>query len=386
MNEDHDDPTSAGTGVLAGFTIVLTSDRRSEEFAASFTRRGAIVLRAPTLRIVPTEDDAVLAAATRRIIDNPPDDLIVTTAIGFRGWIEAADAHGHAEPLIRTLTGTRILARGPKGRGAIRATGLSETWSAATETTLEVVEHLLAEGVQGRRIAVQQHGLPDDDLLDRLRDAGAELETFQVYRWGPSPDPTAVQRAIDAVCADTVDAVTFTSAPGCQALLDAAQATGQQPDLLHALRHNTIAAAVGPVTAAPLLDVGVSPLVPDRHRLGALVRSVTDHLTQHHTTRIETTAGTLEMRGHTALLSGSPLKLTPSPFAILRQLTARPGEVIDRATLLAALPGDGDMHALDVAVARLRAGMGEPNLIQTIIKRGYRLDVTASPRSPRPGT
>ncbi|MEI2732663.1 MAG: winged helix-turn-helix domain-containing protein [Dermatophilaceae bacterium] len=71
---------------------------------------------------------------------------------------------------------------------------------------------------------------------------------------------------------------------------------------------------------------------------------------------------------------------------MLRQLTARPGEVIDRATLLAALPGDGDMHALDVAVARLRAGMGEPNLIQTIIKRGYRLDVTASPRSPRPGT
>ncbi|MBI4939153.1 MAG: uroporphyrinogen-III synthase, partial [Actinobacteria bacterium] len=115
-------PASPGPAAepLAGFTIVLTSDRRSEEFAASFTRRGASVVRAPILRIVPTGEDAELEAATRRVVEAPPDDVVVTTAIGFRGWVESADAHGQADDLLRVLGNARILARGPKGRGAIR--------------------------------------------------------------------------------------------------------------------------------------------------------------------------------------------------------------------------------------------------------------------------
>lgn len=376
MTAGHDETTPAGASApLDGFTIVLTSDRRSEEFAAALARRGATVLRAPMLRIVPTGEDAVLEAATQRLVDNPPDDVVVTTAIGFRGWIEAADAHGQAEDLLRVLGSARILARGPKGRGAIRAAGLSEAWSAASETTVEVVEHLVAEGVRGRRIAVQQHGLPDEDLLDRLRAAGAELETFQVYRWGPSPDPTSVQRALDAVCAGSADAVAFTSAPGSQAFLDAAEASGRRPDVVRALRGDTVAAAVGPVTAAPLVEAGVTPLVPDRSRLGALVRALADHLVEHHVRRITTPAGVIELRGRRALLDGRCLQLSPSPLAVLKALARRPGEVVDRGNLLAALPAGGDMHAVEVAVGRLRTGLGAPKVVETVVKRGYRLVV-----------
>lgn len=376
MTQGHDGTApSQGSGPLEGFTVVLTSDRRSEEFAASLGRRGATVVRAPVLRIVPTGEDALLEAATQRVIDDPPDDVVVTTAIGFRGWVEAADAHGQAEGLLRVLAGARILARGPKGRGAIRAAGLSEAWSATSETTVEVVEHLLSQGVQGRRIAVQQHGLPDEDLLDRLREAGAVLETFQVYRWGPSPDPAAVQRALDAVCAGSADAVAFTSAPGSQAFLDAAEAAGRRHELLHALRGDTVAAAVGPVTAAPLVDAGISPLVPDRYRLGALVRTLADHLVENHVRLIPTRAGTIELRGRRVLLDGHCLPLSGSPLAILKALARRPGEVVDRPSLLAALPEGGDMHAVEVAVGRLRAGLGVPKVVETVVKRGYRLAV-----------
>ena len=50
----------------------MTSGLRSDEFAASFTRRGVTVPRAPILRILPLLEDVDLHAATLRIIDSPP--------------------------------------------------------------------------------------------------------------------------------------------------------------------------------------------------------------------------------------------------------------------------------------------------------------------------
>jgi uroporphyrinogen-III synthase len=47
--------------------------------------------------------------------------------------------------------------------------------------------------------------------------------------------------------------------------------------------------------------------------------------------------------------------------------------VLSRAALLHALPRGADEHAVEMAVARLRAGLGAPGVIQTVVKRGYRL-------------
>jgi uroporphyrinogen-III synthase len=61
-------------------------------------------------------------------------------------------------------------------------------------------------------------------------------------------------------------------------------------------------------------------------------------------------------------------------MALLRELARRPGEVRSRSELLALLPGGGgDEHAVEAAVGRLRAALGRPRLVQTVVKRGYRL-------------
>ena len=358
---------------LTGFAVVVTSDRRSEELVSAFTRRGASVLQAPTLRIIPLVEDHELVRATHDVINRPPDDVIVTTAIGFRGWMEGADAAGLAPQLSAVLGRSRLLARGPKARGAIRAAGLVEDWAAASETTAEVVDRLLAEGVEGRRVALQLHGTTDAGMVSRLVHAGAVVQQVPVYRWGPSPDPVAVQRAIEATCSRAVDAVVFTSAPGSQAFLDAAQAAGRLDDLVAALREDVVTAAVGSITAGPLTDLGLDVLMPDRFRLGALVRSVADHLSGTRVLVRQTSGGLLELRGQAASLDGRPLTLSPAPLAMLRALARRPGQVVDRATLLNALPGATDLHAVEVAVARLRAGLGTAGVVETVVKRGYRL-------------
>lgn len=363
-------------GPLSGCTIAVTAHRRADDLIASFERRGAKVLHAPTLQIVPAADDQPLIEATRRVIANPPDDVVVTTAVGFRGWVEAADTVGLAADLLSTLEQSRLLARGPKARGAIRAAGLVEHWSARSETTAEVVEWLRDQGVAGRKIVVQLHGLSDPSLQDALRAVGASVRGLEVYRWGPAPDPAAVERTIGQICAGGVDAVVHTSAPGAQALLDAAALNGQYDALVAALRTGRVLnACVGPITAGPFLTLGLEPLVPDRFRLGALIRIVTDRLTDENARSIETAFGQLVIRGAAAVLDGVVLPLGPGPRAVLAALVAAGGDVVSRPDLLAVLPGAEDVHAVEVTVNRLRTAVGRPELVRTVVRRGYRLAV-----------
>lgn len=135
---------------LAGFTIGVTADRRRDELAALLQRRGARVVLAPALRIVPLADDSALREATRACLDRPPDVLMANTGIGMRGWLEAAEGWGVAEPLRSVLSDAYVVARGPKARGAIRAAGLYDQWSPESESCDEVVEHLRQRGWPGR--------------------------------------------------------------------------------------------------------------------------------------------------------------------------------------------------------------------------------------------
>src|SRR4051812_41034386 len=112
------------TGPLGGFTVAVTADRRRDELAALLQRRGARVVVAPALRIVPLADDRDLQAATEACLRRPPDVVVANTGIGVRGWLEAAEGWGVAEPLRGVLSRAYVVARGPKARGAIRAAGL----------------------------------------------------------------------------------------------------------------------------------------------------------------------------------------------------------------------------------------------------------------------
>ena len=75
--------------VMAGCVVLVTADRRSGELASALTRRGATVRHAPALSIVPHEHDDELLAHTRELLAEPPDIVVITTGIGFRGWVEA---------------------------------------------------------------------------------------------------------------------------------------------------------------------------------------------------------------------------------------------------------------------------------------------------------
>ncbi|GAB2846626.1 uroporphyrinogen-III synthase [Streptomyces deserti] len=360
-------------GPLAGFTVGVTAARRADELGALLQRRGAAVLHAPALRIVPLADDSELLAATKEIIEQLPDIVVATTAIGFRGWVEAADGWGLGEELLSRLRGVRILARGPKVKGAIRAAGLTEEWSPSSESMAEVLDRMLEEGVEGRRIAIQLHGEPLPGFVEALREGGAEVVGVPVYRWMPPEDIGPVDRLLDATVSRGLDALTFTSAPAAASLLSRAEERGLLPEVLAALSHDVLSACVGPVTALPLQAHGIDTVQPERFRLGPLVQLLCQELPAR--ARSLPIAGhRVEIRGHAVLVDGELKPVPPAGMSLLRALSRRPGWVVARAELLRALPGAGrDEHAVETAMARLRTALGAPKLIQTVVKRGYRL-------------
>ena len=359
---------------LAGYTVAVTAARRAEEIGGLLERRGATVLHAPALRIVPLADDTGLHEATLAVIGTPPDTVVATTGIGFRGWMEAAEGWGEADRLRAALAQAVILARGPKATGSIRAAGLRERWSPASESSAEVLQRLLSEGpLHGRRIAVQLHGEPLHDFTDALRHAGATVIPVPVYQWTAPVDTGPLDRLLEAIAAGTVDAVTFTSALAATGLLRRALECGLRDELIGALRGPVAAACVGPVTAGPLLDHGIPATWPERYRVGALVRHVAEVLTER--APLLTAAGhRLEVRGSAVIVDDCLRPVPPGPMAVLRALARRPGWVVARADLLAELPGGGtDEHAVEAAIARLRSSLGAPDVVQTVVKRGYRL-------------
>jgi uroporphyrinogen-III synthase len=368
---------------LAGYTVGVTAARRAEELGALLERRGANVLHGPAIRIIPLEDDTELLRATESLLREPVDVAVATTGIGFRGWVEAAEGWGLGEALLTRLASARVLARGPKAKGAIRAAGLVEHWSPESEASAELLEYLQKSGVDGQRIAVQLHGEPLPEFVDALRALGAEVVEIPVYRWTGPADPAPLERLLDAVLAGQVDALSFTSAPAAASVLRTAESGGRLDELVDLLRSRVLVACVGPITAGPLSRKGIPVVQPARGRIGALVRELSVALPAR-ATRLTVAATALELRGQAVVVDGEPRPVPPAPMAVLRALAATPGHVLTRRALAGVLRRHSgrtdtvDEHAVETAIARLRAALGRPHLVQTVVKRGYRLPVDVS--------
>ena len=320
--------------VLAGCRVLVIAQRRSAELAAALTRRGAEVVVTPSLGVVSHIDEPTLLARSRDILQTPVDTFVATTGIGFRGWLETAETAGLVDELLAVLAAARLLARGPKALGAMRAAGLEVEWVAESETAAEVADLLVTEGVRGRRIAVQHHAAGDDGLDTRLTAAGADVVPLVVYRWGPPPDPRAVRDAVLQLADGRFDAVAFTSAPGAAAWLDeVARLDATDTVRSHVEQGRLLVAAVGPVTAEPLEVAGMRPVIPDRSRLGALIRRIVTDL-GNPARGVRTPSGILHVRASSVTLDDGTAEV-----AVTRLRQDGPPEVVHHGReRLRALP------------------------------------------------
>lgn len=365
---------------LAGYTVGVTADRRAAEQIELLERRGATVMHAPTIRTHPLVDEDALATATREAIAGPVDIAVLITAIGIRGWIEAAESLGLAEAVIDKLAGSEVYVRGSKAKGAASTLGLPVTW-AAPSSSAEVRDRLLERGVEGARIVVQLDGAGNEPILSDLQAAGATVVGVPVYRWALPDNIGPAVRLIRAIVDQRVDAVTFTTRTALTQLLAIAERENVESPLLKALGGTTRVVCVGPVCADTARRLGIKELIePRRARLGSMVYEFASHFESN---RVQ-----LDVGGHRLVIQGrlvaiddrEPLALTERERGVLLALARAEGRVLSKSDLLTAVwgPGERDTHLTEVVVARLRQRLeGASGVIETVHRRGYRL-ATAS--------
>jgi uroporphyrinogen-III synthase len=358
---------------LAGFTVGITADRRWEEQAELLKRRNASILHGPTIRTLPVGPDEELFDVTERLLVHPPDFVVANTGIGMRAWIAAAESWGLGESLIGMFNDSLVFARGPKASAAMHQSGVIVAAKASSERLDELIRMLIESNVAGRRVAFQRHGDESPEAMTQLRDAGAHVIEVPVYRWILPIDLEPALSLVDAIVTGNVQAVTFTSAPAVRNLFLIAEERGQAASVRASLNGKVLPMTVGPVCAAAALESGIlAPLVPERFRIGPMIRALTEAL---RTTGQQMTIGGVpaSFRGTDLCLGKALVALSEKESALLSALIMAAPKVLSRSELLNRLwTLDTDPHVIEVTVARLRRRLGTLGpAIVAVPRRGY---------------
>ncbi|HUF98295.1 MAG TPA: uroporphyrinogen-III synthase [Ilumatobacter sp.] len=363
---------------LAGFRIGVTADRRADEQIGLLESRGAACLHGPVIKTHPQDSQEAMRLATQELIDRPPDVLVLTTGLGVRSWLEAADSIQLGNALHELFHTTALYARGPKATGALVTAGFDVLWTAPRARYDDVIDVLTALGVGGIRIGVQLDGAGASELCDTIESLGAEVVRVPVYRWSLPDDLAPAERLIRAVVERKLDAVTFTAKPAVENFFDIAHTVGCYDDIVDALSTDVAPFCVGPVCATGLTNVGIpAPHIPERHRLGSLVQLLSTFYADRCTEVV--LGGTpMSLQGRMATIGTDVAWLTERERALLVTLLERKGAVVSKRDLLRTVwqGTESDEHLVEVTVARLRKRLGPASMgIETVMRRGYRATI-----------
>jgi uroporphyrinogen-III synthase len=262
---------------LHGARVGLLESRLSNELAELVRRMGGTPVAAPSVREVPRE--AETAAFVDQLATGRFGVVIFQTGVGAAAILGHADRQGRLADVITGLRSATIVCRGPKPTAVLRRHGLEPTIVPRKPfTTKEVLEALASVDLAGRDVALVHYGERNTVLSEALRARGAHLDEVCPYEWA-LPENIEPLQALARDPASQLDAIAFTSQVQVRNLFAVATALGVAPALARALSADIIVAAVGPVCAEALKEVGVTPDVqPADPKMGPLLTALADYI------------------------------------------------------------------------------------------------------------
>jgi uroporphyrinogen-III synthase len=267
---------TADDRALQGLTVLAFESRRATEMEALIRRFGGTPLSAPALREVPLETSPQAEDFLRRLEAGAVDVVILLTGVGTRALVATLAARCPVERFAALLRATTIVARGPKPVAALRDLGLAASVRVPEPNTWrELLDALDRHApVAGRRVAVQEYGVPNTELLDGLRARGADVLRVPVYRWDYPADRGPLQDGVARFADGAVDIALFTSARQVVHAIETANTLGRLTDLRQAARR-AVLASIGPVCSEALhaYELPVD-LEPEHPKMGHLVHAV----------------------------------------------------------------------------------------------------------------
>jgi uroporphyrinogen decarboxylase len=262
---------------FGGLEVVALESRRAPEIAALIERLGGVPRLAPAVREVPLEENAAAFAFGDALFAGELDAVIFMTGVGTRRLVEVLETRHAREKIVQALTGTTVVARGPKPIKVLRELKVPITITVPEPNTWHEILEELDENprgftLTGSRVAVQEYGVPNEDFLAALKERGIEVLRVPVYQWTLPPDVQPLRKAIQALVESRSQVVLFTSSVQVEHLLRVAEEDGRRESLLAALA-KVVVASVGPTCSGTLTGYGISvDFEPAHPKMGQLVQ------------------------------------------------------------------------------------------------------------------
>jgi len=262
--------------------VLILESRRAREMASLVVSYGGQPVSAPSMREVPLESNPMAIAFAEALERDQFDLVVLLTGVGTRALVTVVErARGSRESFVNALRRTKVLARGPKPVSALRELDVHvwatapepNTWREVLAALDERTRELLLEGA---RVAVQEYGASNPDLLAGLEERGAKVTRVPVYQWALPDDLEPLKAGIQAIVDGRVDVVLFTTATQVVHLLKVAESLGCRDAVVAACTH-LLVASIGPTTTEELREQGITPdLEPSHPRMGVLVREAAE--------------------------------------------------------------------------------------------------------------
>lgn len=265
--------SSAKERALAGKRVAIFESRFKDEFANLVRKQGAEPLVGPTMVEAPLELGPELRAFAEALRQGRVDALLVLTGVGNRKLVTLLAPIMDKDELRDLLAKILVVARGPKAVQALRELGVKPQVVAPEPHTWQTLLSALTEhtAIAGKRIALQQYGVPHGRLTEALQQAGASVLQVPVYRWQLPDDTQPLEQVLAEICAGTVDVILFTSGPQAGVLVELAQQRGVEPAFRAALGKLAIG-SVGPTCSEAMRNLELEPdFEPEHGKMGHLV-------------------------------------------------------------------------------------------------------------------
>ena len=165
-----------------GLRVVSFESRRATEMGELIRRQGGDPFVAPSMRETPIENNPEAFEFAERLFRGEFDLMIFLTGVGTRALNKVLASRYPAEQFAQALRKIAVAARGPKPLAALREMNVPVAVTAPEPNTWRELLTAL-EGRTERRIALQEYGKSNVELLEALRARGADVTPVRVYQW-----------------------------------------------------------------------------------------------------------------------------------------------------------------------------------------------------------
>lgn len=263
-------------GSFDGLRVLSLESRRGVEMGKLIASYGGEAVVAASMREIPLETNTAALAFARSLDASGFDMVIFLTGVGARALARVVETIYPLEKYLVALRKIAVVARGPKPVAVLREWNVPIAVTAPEPNTWRELLRALDENaavwpLNGRRVAVQEYGVSNPELLAGLAERGAQVTSVPVYEWALPADTGPLRSAIAAIVRNEIDVILFTTATQADHLLQIAAEMNEKSALLAALSRMMVA-SIGPTTSERLREFGIAPdLEPSHPKMGYLV-------------------------------------------------------------------------------------------------------------------